>query len=75
MFQKSKLRKQIKKCKEKIAEVESLRYRSQAALVEAILVNKEPDDQDVDYFNKYTEEIDRIREEIHKLQRELDQLS
>lgn len=58
----------IKKYKKQIAMIEKKRIRSQAALIEAILQNKTPNDTDVDYFNQYTAQIDYFREKIHELQ-------
>lgn len=51
--------------------LEKKRIRSQAALIEAILTNTVPSDEDVDYFNRYTEEIEKLRECIHELKKEL----
>ena len=42
MFKKMKLKKEIENCKKSIAELEQKRTRSQAALVEAILMKTEP---------------------------------
>lgn len=74
MFEKSKLKKAIKKSKERIAEIEQKRTRSQAALVEAILRHTEPNDKDVDFFNMFTAQIDEERDNLHRLQQELDAL-
>ena len=74
MFEKSKLKKAIKKSKERIAEIEQKRTRSQAALVEAILRHTEPNDKDVDFFNMFTAQIDEERDNLHRLQNELDAL-
>ena len=67
MFQKIKLRKQIKKAKENICELEQRRSRSQAALVAALLKNDIPRDEDVDYFNHFSALIDQEREHLHEL--------
>lgn len=74
MFEKSKLNKAIKNSKKKIEELEQKRIRSQAALVTAILKNEHPNDDDVEYFNAFTEKIDAERENLKNLQNELDQL-
>jgi len=68
MFEKYKIKRKIKKLSNSIREIEEKRYRSQAALVEAILTHNTPDDEDVDYFNKFTAEITNYRNEIHSLQ-------
>ena len=74
MFEKSKLKKAIKNSKDRIAEIEQKRTRSQAALVEAILRHTEPDDRDVDFFNQFTTQIEEERENLHRLQKELEAL-
>jgi len=74
MFEKSKLRKAIKKSKDRIAEIEQRRTRSQAALVEAILSHTEPNDKDVDFFNQFTAQINEERDNLHRLQKELEEL-
>ena len=74
MFEKAKLKKAIKKSKERIAEIEQKRTRSQAALVEAILRHSDPNDKDVDFFNMFTAQIDDERENLHRLQKELEAL-
>ena len=74
MFEKAKLKKAIKNSKKQIEQLEQKRSRSQAALVEAILKQTEPDDQDVDYFNTFTEKIEAERNNLHKLMAELEQI-
>ena len=67
MFLKTKLRKQIKQSKDAIAQLEQRRSRSQAALVTALLNKEVPNDKEVDYFNRFSEKIDREREYLHEL--------
>ena len=67
MFTRLKLRRQIKQAKKNILELEQRRSRSQAALVAAILNNKIPNDDDVDYFNMFTGKIDAERDRMHAL--------
>ena len=74
MFEKMKLKKAIERSKERIAEIEQRRTRSQAALVEAILQHKEASDVDVDYFNQFTAQIEEERSNLHSLMRELEAL-
>ena len=74
MFKKMKLKKEIENCKKSIAELEQKRTRSQAALVEAILMKTEPKDDDVDFFNKFTEQIEAERNKLHELMKELEAL-
>ena len=71
MFKKMKLKSKIKKGKKQILEIEQKRSRSQAMLVEAILTNTTPDDADVDYFNRYTAQIEDVRLEMHELEMQL----
>lgn len=72
MFLKMKLRKQINQAKKNIEELEQKRSRSQAALVSALLKNEVPNDEDVDYFNRFTEKIDAERDRMHVLMEEYD---
>ena len=74
MFLKIQLKKSIRDCKKRIEMLERKRTRSQAALVEAILTNSEPDNSDVDFFNMFTTQIDKERERLHKLTQELESL-
>ena len=71
MFEKFKIRKQIKVIRQRIAFLEQKRARSQAALVDAILKKVDPNDEDVEYFNQFTSEIERLRSEMHELEAEL----
>ena len=61
MSRKSKLKKEIKTCQKTIVEIERRRARSQSALVQAILLQEEPNEADVEWFNKYTGEITACR--------------
>ena len=74
MFEKSKLKKEIKKAKSNIEMLEKKRTRSQAALVEAILTQQSPDDSDVEYFNRFTELIEAERKKMHELEKQLEAL-
>ena len=74
MFEKFKIRRKIRKLKIQIEELEKKRSRSQSALVDAILSNSVPADQDVDYFNRYSERINSDRERIRELQKKLREL-
>ena len=75
MFEKMKLKKAIEKSKERITEIEQKRSRSQAALVDAILRHAEPDDRDVDYFNQFTAQVEEERANLHRLMKELEEMS
>ena len=74
MFQKRKLKKQIKQAKEIISNLEQKRSRSQAALVSAILNKEEPKDEEVDYFNHFSELINLERERLQALIEEYETL-
>lgn len=74
MFKKFKLKKKIRYYKEQIEMLEKKRARSQAALVEAILTHTSPNDEDVDYFNNYTKQINEIRNRMHEMQSEYSKL-
>lgn len=74
MFKKIKLKRKITACKRAIIDLEKKRARSQAALVEAILTNTVPKDEDVDYFNRFTSKINDIRTQMQKYRTELDEM-
>ena len=74
MFEKSKIKKDIKRAKNNIEMLEKKRTRSQAALVEAILTQQSPDDSDVEYFNRFTELIEAERKKMHELEKQLETL-
>lgn len=74
MFEKMKLKSQIKKLKLEIISLENKRARSQSALVANILQKKEPDEKDVEFFNAYSKEIDDIRSLILQKENELSKL-
>lgn len=74
MFRKIKLKKQIRACIREINLMEQRRSRSQAALVSAILTGTTPADDDVDYFNRYTAQINETRDRLHQLQQEYEAL-
>ena len=74
MSEKSKLKKEIKICRQTIEEIERKRSRSQSALVQAVLLQEEPDEMDVEGFNKYTGEITACRNHMIELQKKLNSL-
>lgn len=71
MSEKSRLKKEIKLCMSTIREIERKRSRSQSALVQAILLQEQPDETDVEWFNKYTGEITACRNHMIELQKKL----
>ena len=72
--EKRKLKKEIKLCMQTIQEIERKRSRSQSALVQAILLQEEPSENDVEWFNKYTGEITSCRNHMIELQKKLNSL-
>ncbi|MGN1421925.1 MAG: hypothetical protein ACI4XA_00975 [Oscillospiraceae bacterium] len=72
MFEERKFKKEIKKCRATIEEIERKRSRSQSALVQAILLQEEPNEADVEWFNKYTGEITACRNHMTETQKRLD---
>lgn len=73
-FEKQRLKREIKLCLQTINEIERKRSRSQSALVQAVLMQSTPDQNDVEWFNKYTGEITACRNHMIELQRKLDSL-
>jgi len=74
MNEKRKLKREIKVCRQTIEEIERKRSRSQSALVQAVLLQEEPDENDVEWFNKYTGEITACRNHMIELQKKLNSL-
>lgn len=74
MSRKSELKKAIAASKAEISELESKRIRSQSALLEAILMREQPDDNDAEYFRLYSSLIRVERENLKKLTDELSSL-
>ena len=74
MSRKSQLKREIKTCQKTIQEIERRRSRSQSALVQAILLQEEPSEADVEWFKKYTGEITACRNHMLELRKELDSL-
>ena len=72
MFEEKKYKKEIKKCRVTIEEIERKRSRSQSALVQAMLLQEEPNEADVEWFNKYTGEITACRNHMTETQKKLD---
>lgn len=74
MFRRIKLKREIRRCLREIHLLEQRRSRSQAALVSAILTGTTPADDDVDYFNRYTAEINATRDRLLLLKQEYEAL-
>ncbi len=73
MFETFRMKRRIRTLTSQIRELETKRARSQSALTEALLSGKEPLDEDVDFFNKYTSHISVIRERRRELQHKLEE--
>ena len=73
-FEKQRLKKEIRICRQTIEEIEHKRSRSQSALVQAVLLQETPDERDVEWFNKYTGEITACRNHMIDMQKKLDSL-
>lgn len=72
MFEEKKYKREIKRCRATIEEIERKRSRSQSALVQAILLQEEPNEADVEWFNKYTGEITACRNHMTEMQQRLE---
>lgn len=70
-FERLKCKAIVKKYMKNIDIIEKKRARSQSALVKAILLQEQPDPEDVKWFNKYTDEIDGIREKMSEIQNKI----
>lgn len=64
MFEKQNLKGTIQKLKQEVNDIEAKRSRSQAALGQAILEQKDPSDENVEFFNRYTAEIEEVRDQL-----------
>lgn len=74
MSKKSDLKRAILDSEKEIADLEKKCARSQMALLQAILNNSKPDEQDAQYFRVYTSLIEVERENLRKLYDELKDL-
>ena len=75
MSRKSELKKAIDDKEREIEALEKKRARSQSALMTAMLTNTKPKKEDVDYFSTFTALIDKERDELRKLYKELTDLA
>ena len=71
MSKKSDLKKAIEDKELEIEALEKKRDRSQSALMTAMLMMTQPKKEDVDYFTTFTSLIDKEREELRLLYRQL----
>ena len=68
MNEKRKLKREIKICRQTIEEIERKRSRSQSALVQAVLLQEEPDENDLAEVNKVIKKIsfDKMHKKLVK---------
>ena len=71
---KREMAKEIRVISEEIQLLEIKRSRSEAALIESLIIKIEPKKEDVEYFRAFTAEIEVKRDRIQKLTRELEKL-
>jgi len=74
MAKKGDLKKAIADSEKEIELLERKRGRSQSALLEAIIMNIKPSEDDVKYFKVYTSLIEVERENLRKLRDELSKM-
>lgn len=74
MSKKATLKKQIEESEKEIETLEKKRVRSQSALLEAYINHSTPSDADVEYFRVFTSLIKLERENLRKLNEELEKL-
>lgn len=71
MSKKSELKKAIEESKKEIDDLEKKLFRSQTALLSAVLNHEKPNDRDAEYFRLYTSLINVERENLQELTEEL----
>lgn len=72
MGSRSKILKEIHALEEEIKILEIKRSRSIAVILEALISRVQPNDDDVQFFRTFTAEIEVKREQLQRLQRQLD---
>ncbi len=63
-------KRKIKQYLRQIEELEAKLSRSQSSCVQAMLVGKEPDKEDMEYHHKYMESIRELRQKVRELQKQ-----
>ncbi|MBD5131337.1 MAG: hypothetical protein HDT28_01900 [Clostridiales bacterium] len=74
MSLKRDLAKEMQLIEEEIKVLEAKRTRSQAALIEAIISRRDPDENEMRYFRTYTAEIEVKRERLTEITNQLKNL-
>lgn len=75
MSKKSELEKKIKESEEELELLEQKRLRSLSAFIEALVSHDTPSEEDVEYFKTFSGLIDLERENLRRLNDELDKLT
>ena len=74
MSLKKDLAKEIGILEKEMHELESKRARSMAALMEALISRRDPDEREMQFFRQYTAEIEVKREKLIEMANQLKQL-
>lgn len=74
MSLKKDLAKEIGLLEKEMHELEGKRSRSMAALMEALISRRDPDETEMQFFRQYTAEIDVKREKLIELTKQLQQI-
>ena len=74
MSLKKDLAKEIGMLEKEMAELESKRVRSMAALMESLISRRDPDNSEMQFFRQYSAEIEIKREKLIELNNKLKQL-
>ena len=75
MSKKSKLKQAIDDSEREIEEYERKRERSQIAIMRAMIAGTKPSPEDEQYFNVFSNLIDRERDNLRKLYAQLDEMT
>ena len=75
MSKKSQLKKAIEDCEREIEAYEHKRARSQTAIMRAMISGKKASPEDQQYFDVFSNLIDQARDNLHRLQAELAELT
>ena len=74
MSAKKDLAKEINTLEKEMAELESKRVRSMAALMESLISRRDPDESEMQFFRQYSAEIEIKREKLIELSERLKKL-
>lgn len=74
MSRRSELEKAIRESEAEIDSLEQKRIRSMSAFIEALVNHDTPSPEDVEYFKTFSGLIELERENLRRLQEELDKL-